>query len=90
MLHLVFHPDGVNRILPSLRPNDQVVQFSKEQIFLLDTRKYLERLGQQTSSFGSGHRYQGSTELMPQDGTTITKQELAQIIDSATCIKTTS
>lgn len=43
MLHLIFSADGIERIRAILRPTDQVVQFSKSGIVLIDTAQYLSQ-----------------------------------------------
>lgn len=43
MLHLIFSADGIERIRAILRPTDQVVQFSKSGIVLIDTAHYLSQ-----------------------------------------------
>lgn len=41
MLHLIFCDDGLSRVRELLRPTDQIVQFSGDNIVLVDTAKYL-------------------------------------------------
>jgi len=87
MLHLIFAQDGLNRIKSVLRPNDMVVQVSKDRIFLLDTHKYLKRIQALTSKERNA---QENIKATASEGKTINHNQLASIIAQATAIKTIS
>lgn len=77
MLHLVFDEKGIERLHEILRPTDQVVQFYKDRIVLVDISKYLKL------------REQGTLKQVPIEGEVINQRTLAGLIESAPSIKST-
>lgn len=82
MLHLIFNEKGIERLHEILRPTDQVVQFYRDRIILVDIAKYLKQLNH-------NNKINAGDAQIPIEGEVINQRILAGIIEKAPSIKST-